>query len=189
MLGMKCLSPFIGMGFTPPEYINFLTHMREPRALDVLSVSSEERGYPIIETPHARLFGQHYKSDQEFVRNYKRRCAKIDWDNLFIKIDLGKAKYSLDDITRWNEMKLPNSVAIYPDEPKFHQVKIHNGVCIKKWSTNGVEMFTRSCQKFDVMEWLNHGIVKRSRIAGLVFSTLITHGIRKSDTLALNDWQ
>jgi hypothetical protein len=58
-LGLRCRSPFVGMGFSPREYLNFLEHMQEAGALEVTAVSSEERNYPIIQTRHARLFGLH----------------------------------------------------------------------------------------------------------------------------------
>jgi len=165
------------MGFTPREYINFITHLREPGALQAISVSSEERGYPIIETPHARLFGFHDKSEKDFKNRYERRCQLIDWDHLFIKIDLGKKKYREEDIHRWNELRLPNSVALFPDQPKFHAAAIHNGVCVSNWIEDGYHMFPRSCHAFDVIEWLNNGTVLPSRLASLVYTLLFQRGI------------
>ena len=173
-LGLKCLSPFIGMGVRRAHYLSFLTHMREPGALDPLSISSQERGYPIIQTRYADLMGMHYKSEQECMQRYERRRSLIDWDNLFIKIDLGKPQFTRDDITRWNEMKLPRSVAFYPDEPFFHSANIHNGVCVTDWIDDGDLLFQRSCRNFDIIKWLNHGVIKKSRLRSLIFYILYT---------------
>lgn len=162
-LETPCRSPFVGMGFTPPEYLNFIRHMREPDALKVLSVSSEERGYPIIETPHARLFGMHYDSDESFVQRFERRKRLIDWDQLLIKIDFGKAKYRASDIDEWNAMNLPRAVAFFPDQPKFRNLVIHRGVAVKKWSEDGATMFYSSCLHFDLFSWLQRGEVRFSK--------------------------
>jgi len=165
-LGLKCRSPFILMGFTASEYINFLCQCREPGALDVISISSEERGYPIIQTRHARLFGQHYTSEAIFRTTYERRCKTILWDRVFIKINLGNPKYRPEDIARWNELKLPNSVAIYPDEPRFKATPIHNGVALPDWektdASNGYRQFYLSTLRFDILHWLNHGTIRNT---------------------------
>jgi uncharacterized protein (DUF1919 family) len=155
--GVLCRSPTVGMGFTPSEYVPFLKQIREPDALKVLSVSSAERGYPIIQTPHARLFGKHYNSDGEFVRRWQRRVPLIDWDRMYVKVDFGKTNYTEDDILLWNELKLPRSVALYPDSPRFNALSIHHGVATKLSSSNGYFMFRYSCHFFDIFEWLRSG--------------------------------
>jgi uncharacterized protein (DUF1919 family) len=156
-LGLKCFSPFIGMGFVPSEYLSFLVRMREPGALDVLSISSEERGYPIIQTRYARLMGMHYKSNDEFQSRYERRCKLIKWDRLFVKIDLGKPQYEQIDIERWNDLKLPHALALYPaDQPRFRSLAIHQGVAVTGWELDGARQFQLSVRNFDVFSWLNH---------------------------------
>ncbi len=162
-LGLKCRSPFIGMGFESHEYIDFLLKMREPDALDVLSVSSKERGYPIIQTRHARLFGMHYSSEQEVVSRYERRCRLIAWDQLFIKIDFGRSKYRPEDIERWNALRLPRAVALYPDEPRYRAMKIHRGVAVAGWEMDGSRQFILSTRHFDVFDWLNEDRVHAPR--------------------------
>jgi uncharacterized protein (DUF1919 family) len=160
--GIRCLSPFVKMGFSPPEYLTFLQHMREPEALELLSISSKERGYPIIETKYARLFGMHYRTEFEFQRSFGRRAKLIDWDKLYIKIDLGRKDTNEAVIARWNELKLPNSVALYPNTPNFQHLKIHHGVCVPDWTALDIQNIPRSCRRFDVVHWLNTGEIKRS---------------------------
>lgn len=156
------------MGFTASEYIDFVCHCREANALDVISVSSEERGYPIIQTRHARLFGQHYTSDESFRATYERRCKTILWDRVFIKINFGNPKYRPEDIARWNALKLPNSLAIYPDEPRFKATPIHNGVALPDWektsAMNGDRQFYLSTLRFDIFHWLNHGTIRTNLV-------------------------
>lgn len=173
---MRCASPFVSMGFTPREFIGFLEHMREPGALDIIETSTHDWGYPILHTRHARLFGQHYKTAEDFTKRYERRRKLIDWSNLRIKIDLGRRKYQADDIERWNTLRLPNSVAFHPDTPKYREAGIHHGIAVPDWIEDGSHMFQRSCRTFDVIGWLNHGSPRRSRTAGYVHRMLFDHG-------------
>ncbi|MCC5022431.1 MAG: DUF1919 domain-containing protein [Candidatus Synoicihabitans palmerolidicus] len=176
-LGVRCRSPCVGMGFTAPEFIPFLQRIREPHAFEVLSVSREERGYPIIQTPYARLYGKHYDSETEFVRRIQRRVPLIDWDNLLIKVDLGKPKFTTADIHLWNELKLPRSVAFYPDEPKFRALSIHSGVPVKKWATDGHYMFLHTCRYFSLFTWLQTGSVHPAPRWSLAYRLLFRNNV------------
>lgn len=170
-LGLKCHSPFVGMGIKGNQYLDFLCGMREPGALDVLGVSSQERGYPVIRTRNANLLGMHYKSDEDFVRTFERRRETILWDRLFIKVDFGKGSYTPEHIERWNALKFPNSVALYPDTARYRAMKIHNGVALPDWELDGVKQFLISCRRFDIFDWINDGVIRlpvRHRLNQLV---------------------
>jgi uncharacterized protein (DUF1919 family) len=161
VFGLKCHSPFIGMGVTAHEYIDFLNHFFDEGALDVLGVSTRADGkYHLIQTRHALLHGMHYDSAEDFRHTYERRCKTILRDRVFIKIDFGKKKYTADDIARWNALKLPNSVALYPDLPRFRALNIHNGVALPDWKLDGAKQFHISCRRFDIFTWLNHGTIE-----------------------------
>lgn len=161
VLGLKCHSPFIGMGVRPQEYIPFLEHMRDPGALDVLDVSTRADGhYHLLKTRHATLHGMHYDSAAHFHHTYERRLKTILWDRLFIKVDFGKKDYTQEHIARWNELRLPNSVALYPDIPRFRALRIHNGVALPGWELDGAKQFHISCRHFDIFAWLDQGVVR-----------------------------
>lgn len=181
--GLQFCSPFIGTIVYPPDYFNLITYFREPGALDVISVSSEEFGHPILKTRHARVFAPHDKSDSDFLKKYERRCTRIDWDHVFIKIDLGREEYGEEDIHRWNELKLPNSVAFYPDQPRYHEAEIHHGVCVPDWLADGARMFQRSCHVFDVLTWLNNGTISPPRFANLGYHLFFERNMFREDNL------
>lgn len=156
VFGLKCYSPFVGMGVAIRDNLEFLARFREPGALDVLEAFDGEKGYPMIRTRHALMHGKHYDSVEEFRHAFERRMKIMKWDRVFIKIDFGKPKYRPEDIARWNELCLPDSVALFPDEPRFHALNIHNGVAVPNWEENGARQFHISCRRFDVFAWLNH---------------------------------
>lgn len=173
---LPCHSPFVGMGFATDEYINFLEHMREPGALDPLSISSERKGYPIIQTRHAELYGMHYKTEKEFMQRYQRRCLRLNLDRPWIKIDFCRPDYRPEDIARWNALRFPDSVALHPDEPRFHVLKIHNGVAVRNWILNGFEMYARSLSAFDIYAWLQTGKISRGPLYRLANRYLMARG-------------
>jgi uncharacterized protein (DUF1919 family) len=158
-LNLRCCSPFIGMGFRPGEYLDFLAHVREPGALDILGVSSEEKGYPVIRTRHARLFGQHYATDEEFRTQFERRRKAIRWDDLAIKIDFGIAGYRREHIEQWNRMRLPRAIAFFPDRPHYHALRIHQGVAMPDLGSYGSRHFTLCMRYVDIFRWLRDGTV------------------------------
>lgn len=157
--GLRCHSPFVGMGFTAREYLDFLAGFREPGALEILGEKPSESGYPMLQTRNAWLYGLHFETAEEFRHAFERRCKTILWDRVFIKIDFGKTKYRREDIARWNALKLPNSVALHPDEARFRELNIHNGVALPDWVLDGAKQFGISCRRFDIFDWLNHGRV------------------------------
>lgn len=173
---LPCHSPFVSMGFATREYLDFLEHMRDPGALDPLSISSQERGYPIIQTRHARLYGMHYKTEHEFMQRYQRRCPRFNLNRPWVKIDFGRPGYSERDIERWNALRLPDSVAFYPDEPRFRALKIHHGVVVPNWILHGFLMYARSLGAFDLYAWLSTGKISRGPLYRLANRCLLSGG-------------
>lgn len=159
--GLKCHSPFVGMGITAREYIDFLCRVREEGALDIIGERTSEAGYPILKTRIGELCGVHYESAEEFRHAFERRRKLIRWDRILVKIDLGKPKYRPEDIARWNALKIPHSIAFYPDERKFREAGIHNGVALPDWTPDGAKQVGVSCRHLDVVDWINNGRVGR----------------------------
>lgn len=161
-LGLPCRSPLVSLGVHVAEYLDLLFHIKERGALEVTGCATHPQGYPLLRTPYAWLYGFHYRSHEEFLQSYERRRKRMVWDKLFIKIDLGKDECRPEHIARWNELRLPNSIALYPDEPEFRAFKIHHGVAMPDWQKDGSRQFAFSCRRFDVFHWLNTGTIERS---------------------------
>ncbi len=104
--------------------INFIKNIRMPDAANLTFIASNEK-FPVAVTPYATLYFMHYHSEQEAVEKFSRRFSRINYNNIFFKIDFGKQGATSEDIDEWNSMKLPNSVAFYP--PTVTQF-VHNGI-------------------------------------------------------------
>lgn len=164
-LAIPCRSPFIGCGIRVPEYLELLAHLRDPDALTVLGTSLHpEHGYPLLHTRYARFFGLHYKSEAEFRQRFERRVQAMVWDNLRIKIDLGKSSCGEAEVARWNALRLPASVALFPErgdsataDARATAARPHGGIAMPDWHENGLDQFDHSTRHFDVLAWLNEG--------------------------------
>ena len=93
-LGYRYNSPTVGLFFYYPDYILFLQHLREFVNAPLLfreksKYSRQNEGYPIgylcwngIEVEIEFL---HYKSEAEAREKWKRRCERINWEDLFVQ--------------------------------------------------------------------------------------------------------
>jgi acyl-CoA synthetase (AMP-forming)/AMP-acid ligase II/pimeloyl-ACP methyl ester carboxylesterase/acyl carrier protein len=159
MLNLQYLTPTIGLLFQHETYINFLSNLRKEDAFDLKFIQSNA-DYPIAITPYATIHFLHYQTEHQVKAAFLRRAKRIEWSELFVKIDFGKYGYSQKDIAAWNAMSLPNSIAFYPPNKFGLHPDIHNGVMIPDWVVDGGEMFEVSRQHFDLFHWLEMGEIK-----------------------------
>lgn len=158
-LVMPYLTPTVGLWIEGDDYFNFLTNLTASDATEFYSYKSEE-SYPVGQTPYAKLNFLHYEGLDEAIETFRRRYQRINWNNLFYKIDLEKPCYSKEHVSRWNDLGLPNSIAFYSDkvvENWGHN--IHNGIYIKNWVIDGAKMFEISRIHLNIYGWIIKGIV------------------------------
>lgn len=90
-------TPTVGLYFYPDEYIRFLSNLKKYMAIELTFVPFEESKYYVqmmakneIRHPVGRLDDVeieflHYKTEREAYDKWYRRCARINWDHLFVK--------------------------------------------------------------------------------------------------------
>lgn len=152
-LGIAYSTPTVGLYIVGNDYINFIKNICMPNASQLDFVESAE-DFPVAVTPFTKLYFMHFKDEKEALDKFSRRFKRIDYDNIFFKIDLGKPGVTEQEIVEWNNMKLPNSVAFYP--PSVTQF-VHNGIMIEEWVLDGAAMFNICRKYFDVFTWLKKG--------------------------------
>jgi uncharacterized protein (DUF1919 family) len=158
-LKLLYLTPVVGLWIQPSDYIRFVRNLRSKDAFDLTFIQSRET-YPVARTPYATLHFMHYASESEAKDKFSRRATRLNWDRIYTKIDFGKPGYTMRDVDEWNWLKLPNSVAFYPNASEFSERGIHNGVAISDWTLNGAAMFQISKMHFDLFRWLRCGEIR-----------------------------
>ncbi|MDO7173359.1 DUF1919 domain-containing protein [Mariniflexile sp. AS56] len=161
-------TPTVGLWIGGHDYIQFIENLSKANAANLYNANSNET-YPVGQSAYAKFHFLHYKNFDIAVNTFQRRYQRINWNKLLYKIDLEKPGMNADHIKKWNEMKLPNSIAFYSDRVlKEWSGDIHNGVYIKNWVLDGALMFDISRRSFNVFKWLNTGVINKSLIYAMM---------------------
>ena len=96
--GLPYDSPTVGLYFYTDEYIKFLSHLEEYLKMELSFISTSESRYYndlIKKNQEDKIIGKlgdveivflHYKTKAEVLEKWKRRCARIHWDHLIVKM-------------------------------------------------------------------------------------------------------
>lgn len=99
--GLEKQSPTVGLYFMAEEYIKFLSNLKyyicdcemtfippeQARHYDYYKTGSSFGSYPIARLGDVEIAMLHYHSEAEAKEKWERRCKKIHWDKLFIKMN------------------------------------------------------------------------------------------------------
>lgn len=98
--GIEKKSPTVGMYFMAEEYLKFLKNLKyytscpitfvEPgqaRHKDYYGLDSRFGTYPIARLDDVEIAMLHYRSEAEAAEKWERRCKRINWDRLLVKMN------------------------------------------------------------------------------------------------------
>ena len=183
LLGVSGRSPMMGLGMIGDDYLNFIKNLHKADAA-TFQPQLYYKSYPVVATPYGKIHFLHYPSRATAERFFLSRYDSINWDRVIYKIDLEKPWYTARHIHMWNEMQLPNSIALYSSRTlKIWNGPIHNGMYCPKYDVDGSVMFNISCRYFNVFHWIRTGEIKSQlpyRLLNLLLLDPTTfHRIRK----------
>lgn len=90
-LGMECLSPFKNLFVEDDDYIRLLTNLKGylGEKIQFLHFATDEHSkkkYPVMKIGDVSIHCNHDDNPESAARNWERRCAKINYDNLFVEM-------------------------------------------------------------------------------------------------------
>jgi len=166
-LNLPYNSPFVGLFIMAPDYIKLLKDLRTYMSMTLTFTDiskykrinqerSQQHGlYPIGVLNDIEIYFMHYKSKEEAFEKWERRKARMNWDNLFIK--LCDNDFSTHDLAKeFDKLPYKNKV--------FFSVKNYNDVKSLVWfdkykNEDGVgDLYSykwRYRKYFYVVKWLN----------------------------------
>lgn len=117
------LSPTVGLYMFSEDYIKFVYNLKHYTSSPLSFISYydskykdvlEQRGGDNVKCPIARIDDievvfLHYKSNEEALKKWTRRCSRIEWDNLFYKM----SEQNLCDesiLRRFDKLDAPNKI-------------------------------------------------------------------------------
>ena len=157
-------TPFVGVYINPEDYLKLLINLKDYLKEELIFVKSDliapgkKNVFPIAMLKDVKINFMHYEDDIEAYEKWNRRVSRINWDNLFFKIDFnrpepyGHRRYNKNDIDVWNKLSLNKSIAVHVESG----IIIHSGWKIKNYSPNAVENYMRMRRDFSIYYWLNN---------------------------------
>ena len=96
--GFPYESPTVGLYFYTDEYIKFLSRLKEYIGMDLIFIPTNQSKYfdELVKRNETNkiigLLGDveivflHYKTEEEALEKWKRRCTRINWNHLIVKM-------------------------------------------------------------------------------------------------------
>lgn len=164
-LGLKYLTPFVGLMVMAPCYIELLTDA--PTYLKSSIRFKSESKYEYINTLRKEIDNffpigvlrnsveihfMHYSSVQEAEQKWNRRINRINWDRIFVKFDSSK-DLCTDELLQAFDKLAYKKICFSAQKNDNIKSLIH----IPDWVIDGNAMSRISIKHFDAIDWINGG--------------------------------
>ena len=156
-------TPFVGLYVMAPCYLKLL---KNPKYYLGLSLSfakvskyeevelTREKGahkFPVGVLDDIEIQFMHYKSEEEAKAKWERRVNRINWDNIFVKIDGSKDYATFNLMQDFDSLTYPKICIVKDPQPS-----ILSAIFVKDWESDGAKMFYKTNKDFSIRKWLNH---------------------------------
>lgn len=161
-LGLEFKSPTINMYFKADDYIEFLENLDFYLSCDIKGGGEipHEGGYIGVLNGKVKLYGIHYKSQDELIDKWNSRRTRVNKDNLFV---IGSYRDDCNDELARRFCELP-----YPNKVFFsHKDLLYSDCVVLMPGCHGEAPAAdkmKSCKLraydavFDFVQWINNGI-------------------------------
>jgi hypothetical protein len=118
------------------------------------------RTYPLAMLDDVELHFTGYGSEEDALENWQRRVTRINWNNLFFKLDASYEEVDAGKIERFLNTSIPNAATAcflsVLEKKKFRHRPIENSIAwIDYWSSDAEILFPFSLNSFNIIAWLN----------------------------------
>jgi len=163
------LSPFIGLHVFNTDFIklasNFESYIKKPVIFIPHSQSKHKKtfrhsfgeNYPLgLLGNEIELHFVDYKTSDEALKNWNDRVSKINFDNLFFKMDASWEENNFEALQAFQHIQYANKVCFLNCHDKEKFDLIHRYVQpIDYWNPVSEIFFPQSLCSFDLIGWLN----------------------------------
>lgn len=168
--GLKVRSPFYNMYAPVPGYVQFLKNAREILLDEKLQFIKTEYEnylrihYPLYDLAGMKLHMNNYPDREEAEKKWYERCARINWDNIFVMMCSDNVKYA-EEFSRLPYQKKICFTTKEMDIPSTYCLPIEKVCPGNKIGQIVIGSATGRYKLYDAMELLMSGkIVKDGRI-------------------------
>lgn len=167
--GLPYASPTVGLYFFASDYIRFISNLYhyinselifidpvESKHFDRLS-ENHELDCPVGRLDDIEVVFLHYSSKEEASLKWKRRCNRINWDNIFIKFSQMN-DCSDDDLHAFDAIPFKNKVCFTASRrPEMISSVYYPGFSENEGVLNDTDYYARY---LNIDKWLNSIPVK-----------------------------
>ncbi|WP_426994791.1 DUF1919 domain-containing protein [Glaesserella parasuis] len=116
--GLRFNSPFVNLFLTPTDFIKYVKNIAHYQTQEITFPKEIQRKYPVGLLGDIHIYFMHYHSEQEAVKKWQERTARMDLNNLFIMMaERDGCRY--EDLLEFEQLPFKNKVVFthkpYPE--------------------------------------------------------------------------
>ncbi|VTU06596.1 exopolysaccharide biosynthesis protein [Actinobacillus indolicus] len=119
-LGERFNSPFVNLYLTPKDFIRYLKRIEHYQHQPITFPKEIQRHYPVGLLDDITLHFMHYHSEQEAVKKWQERTARLNLDNLFI-IMTDRDGCHYEDLVEFDNLPFKHKVVF--THKAYHELK------------------------------------------------------------------
>lgn len=164
--GMEYLSPTIGLFIMEADYLKFVYDLKgyikhdlkfiEPsdsKYYNQLTNNGEKPiNYPVARLGDIDIFFMHYHSKEEAIEKWARRCKKINFNNMIIKLS-EREDCTEETIQQFSKLSYDKKILFTQKEQLYSCCKYIEG--LDKLNETGGDETELVLSQFDVVEFIN----------------------------------
>ena len=161
-LGLQFRSPFVNLWMKPKDFIRMLGDIKHYMDFPLAFTSEEGINYPIGLLDDVKIYFQHYKSEEEALKKWNERKARINYDNLFVLFKENKW-CTKEDFVTFDNLNFQNKI-VFTHRPL---PDIDSSFYIRGFEDKGVvgdcflfmpnKPYMKYYDQFDYVKWFNNG--------------------------------
>ena len=129
-LGVRFNSPFVNLWVKPQDFLKMLEDLKGYMDAPLSFVKEDGIDNPVGVIRDVRIYFMHYDSEQEALRKWNERKARIDYDNLFILFN-DRDGCTYEDLQTFDNLPYKNKIAFtnkpYPELKSAFYIKGFEG--------------------------------------------------------------
>lgn len=158
--GKKFTSPLINTAMDGQDFIKFLSNPEHYLSCDMEFISWPGRDFPIARIDDIEVNFVHYKTQDECLKKWKERSARIVWDNIFIVATNHDGMYQDKCMKQFDKLPYKNKIMFvskeYPEYEWAVPIKQFLGRYQCRVTTSFADMRGHRYYEtaFDIADWI-----------------------------------
>lgn len=157
-LGLKFNSPTINLFIKKDEFLNLVNHLKEYENSKLIEIKEDGIDYPIGKLINKKygditIYFMHYNSFEEAKEKWIERYKRIDYDNIYVILDVGPEKeFKPSLLKEFDKLSYNHKIALVPSKYKgknYYSISCYDN----NWHSGQIFEFNPKTGKKYLHEW------------------------------------